>query len=168
MRSLAITAGGDLHSAPRTFAPCSAQERFAHDAGTSAGNASLARREACQYRKAMFQRSIVTVMVRNVDRAFGFYTGILSLAAGKLRSEDYAEVLAPGLVIGLRAARPGARDAAIDGNLSIGLQVVDLEKTVTFLQARGVIFRRQQTEAHKIAWFRDLDGTALYLQELKA
>ena len=116
----------------------------------------------------MFQSSNVTVMVGDIDKSLAFYTEVLSLPAGVRHGEHYAEVLAPGVVIGLHPKRGNSREPVPDSNLSIGFQVKDMKQTVAVLQLRGVSFTRQENDTNKFAFFRDIDGTALYLLQPKA
>lgn len=96
----------------------------------------------------MFNGGNVTVMVTDMDRAVGFYTGVLGLELKVRYGNGYAEVLAgPGLTIALHMAGPRAGGNASDGSasgaaVSIGLMTtVPLEEVIEQLGGQGVTFK---------------------------
>jgi catechol 2,3-dioxygenase-like lactoylglutathione lyase family enzyme len=112
----------------------------------------------------MFNAANVTVMVDDLDRSASFYVDTLGLSPGAREAGVYVEVLAPGVTIGLHPRRAAA-PAAGSGNLSTGFAVDGLHDVVARLQRRGIEFDRQQNDANRFAFFRDPDGTPLYLFE---
>ena len=104
-----------------------------------------------------------TVMVDDLDRAVSFYVDVLGLTAGPRYGAHYAEVTAEGLTIGLHPRRPGEGAGGHDGNLSIGFLVVAIDDVVGELTKAGVSFTSQENDASRLAFFRDPDGTPLYL-----
>ena len=107
----------------------------------------------------MFKTANVTVMVQDIDKAFAFYTKALGLSAGMRHGNNYAEVKAPGVTIGLH---PDSRSKthipkrSKDSNLSIGFQVDKLNESMEILEKCGIIFtHRQKNEANKFAFFSD-------------
>lgn len=53
----------------------------------------------------MFKSANATGMVNDIDRAIAFYTTVLGLPAGMRHGNNYAEVHAPGVTIGLHPNR---------------------------------------------------------------
>jgi predicted enzyme related to lactoylglutathione lyase len=111
----------------------------------------------------MLGAATATVMVDDLDRAISFYVDTLGLSAGPRYGPHYAEVAASGLTIGLHPRRPDEGTDRHDGNLSIGFVVAEIDDVVGQLTKAGVSFSRQDTDANRIAFFRDPDGTPLYL-----
>jgi catechol 2,3-dioxygenase-like lactoylglutathione lyase family enzyme len=109
-----------------------------------------------------------TVMVDDLDRAIAFYVDTVGLAAGPRYGAHYAEVHASGVTIGLHSRRPGDDTGLGDGNLSIGFVVDGIDDVVAELTRAGVAFTSQENDANRFAFFRDPDGTPLYLFEPKA
>lgn len=118
----------------------------------------------------IFTEGNVTVMISNMTRSLKFYTKTLGL---KLRygphHGEWAEVKAPGLVIGLHRTyghgpRPGKSES-----LSIGFTVKSLEKAMALLKKKGVRFSPRIVDEGPVslAFFTDPDGTPLYLCEVK-
>ena len=114
----------------------------------------------------MLSAANVTVMIQQLDRAVDFYTGTLRLTLGRRDGDDYAEIIAPGLTIGLHPTRPADATTA-GGNLSIGFAVADLDAAISTLRAgdSSLEFTRQENDTNRFAFFRDPDGTPLYLYQ---
>jgi catechol 2,3-dioxygenase-like lactoylglutathione lyase family enzyme len=113
---------------------------------------------------------IATVFVTDLGRAVTFYTDVLGLRLRSRHGDGWAEVEAPGLVIGLHPAGHGPRPGT-PGSISLGLAVAGrIEPAVEGLRARGVAFRGpvQDNPNVKLAFFGDPDGNSLYLFETKA
>jgi catechol 2,3-dioxygenase-like lactoylglutathione lyase family enzyme len=116
----------------------------------------------------MFEQCNVTVMVADMDRAVDFYTQALKLPLGNRYGNEWAEIHAPGVTIGLHPQNEGISGVAT-GNISIGFQVEDLGAAVAELQQRGVIIDDgaiRDGGTDRIVNFADPDGTPLYLIEL--
>jgi catechol 2,3-dioxygenase-like lactoylglutathione lyase family enzyme len=117
----------------------------------------------------MYKTGNVTLMVSDMDRAVAFYIQKLGLELKVRYGNDWAEVVGPGLMLGLHQAQgPIARsDPAI--GISIGLEVDDLDAAVLELKARGVVFPAGVRETNELreASFADPDGTPLYLAQIK-
>lgn len=119
----------------------------------------------------MYTGGNVTLMVANFDRAISFYTDTLGLKLKVRYGDDWAEVEAPGITIGLHPA--GERGPAViqASGLSIGLGVTGIEQVMADLQAKGVAFAPPgliDTGVERLANFHDPDHTPLYLYELAA
>ena len=117
----------------------------------------------------MIKSGNVTVMVADMDEAVRFYTEVLGLSLRFRVRDEWAEVSAPGLTIGLHPPGEGTSPPGTRGSLSVGLQVDSLEETMEALKAKGVAFREGITEdsAVRLAFFPDPDGNPLYLCEQK-
>ena len=78
----------------------------------------------------------VTVMVSEMNSAIQFYVEKLGLTLKVRYSDQFAQVVAPGLTIALHPAdRQGRRSGRSEG-LSIGLRVDNLERTMKDLEGR--------------------------------
>ena len=106
----------------------------------------------------------VTAMVSDMDAAVDFYTGKLGLNLKKRYGEHYAEIEAPGLLIGLH---PDSGETKIGDNLSIGFGVEDFDGAREDLEIKGISFRVEQDGPIRLAHFADPDGNQLYLAEMK-
>ena len=116
----------------------------------------------------MFQQCNVTVMVADMDRAIAFYTQSLGLPLGFRAGNEWAQVDAPGLTIGLHPARESL-PATAGSRMSIGFGVHDLVGTITQLRQRGVSIQDplDTPGRDRIVNFVDPDGTPLYLIEVR-
>ena len=116
----------------------------------------------------MFKSANVTIMVRDMKRSIAFYTEAVGFTAGKQYGEEWADIEAPGLKIGLHPSKDKAPKDPKINNLSIGLQVDDLDEAMKTLSSRGVKFHDvHQDRGARFAYFADPDGAPLYLIELK-
>jgi catechol 2,3-dioxygenase-like lactoylglutathione lyase family enzyme len=115
----------------------------------------------------MFQQCNVTVMVADMDRAIAFYTESLGLPLGFRAGNEWAQVEAPGLTIGLHPARESL-PATADTRMSIGFGVPDVATTIAELRQRGVTIQdpHDTPGRDRIVYFADPDGTPLYLIEV--
>jgi catechol 2,3-dioxygenase-like lactoylglutathione lyase family enzyme len=117
----------------------------------------------------MFQQCNVTVMVADMERSVRFYTEALGLPLGFRAGDEWAQIEAPGLTIGLHPTRESAPSAPPDGRLSLGFGVRDLGATIGELRQRGIPIADpgdQQPGGDRLVYFADPDGTPLYLIEL--
>ena len=114
----------------------------------------------------MYDVAKVTLIVNDLDVSIRFYTDILGLKLKHRLSNRWAEIEAPGMILGLRPKMdPAAQQVTADSHMSIGLWVKDLEKTQKELESRGVSFEGDVVEFDpvRILFFNDPDCTALYL-----
>jgi catechol 2,3-dioxygenase-like lactoylglutathione lyase family enzyme len=117
----------------------------------------------------MFQQCNVTIMVADMDRSLQFYTHGLGLPLGFRAGNEWAQIEAPGLTIGLHPARDSAPATAPGTRMSLGFGVQDLATTIAELRQRGVEISDPHDEAgrDRLVYFADPDGTPLYLIEVK-
>jgi predicted enzyme related to lactoylglutathione lyase len=104
-----------------------------------------------------------------MDRAVDFYTRALQLEQGPRYGNEWAEIRAPGLTIGLHPRRQPGTGAA-NGQMSIGFQVRDLRASISELRQHGVAIDDaaiREADVDRIVNFADPDGTPLYLIELR-
>ena len=117
----------------------------------------------------MYKSGNVTLMVADKDCSVAFYIEKLGLDLKVRYGNEWAEVGAPGITLGLhQALEPIARSDPSIG-ISIGLEVDDIEAAVGDLQAKGVLFPASIRETNDLreASFADPDGTPLHLAEIK-
>jgi len=107
----------------------------------------------------------VNVMVSNMDEACEFYSEKLGLELINRYDNHYAEIQAPGLMIGLH---PTSEKITIGNNLSIGFGVVDFDLTIEKLETKGIKFTIEQEGWIRLAHFTDLDNNQLFLAENKS
>jgi len=117
----------------------------------------------------MFRYANVTVMVSDLERAVQFYTRTLGLSLKNRYGNEFAEVEAPGLTIGLHPSIEHGPSPGRSESLSIGLGVEDLDKAMNELRNRGVQFLPNVIEdgALRIAYFTDPDNNLLYLAQMR-
>jgi len=98
-------------------------------------------------------------MVKDLDRAIDFYTKVLGLSLVKRWENNYAQVRAPGVVIGLH---PSDETFANRDGLSIGFGVDDIDAAKKLLGENGVAYESHEGKSGRLLSFRDPDGTPLY------
>ena len=101
-------------------------------------------------------------MISNMDDAIAFYQGKLGLELLNRFGDNYAEIKAPNLLIGLH---PKSDNVKIGNNISIGLGVVEFDETIEDLKSKGIEFSIEQDGWIRLAYFTDLDGNQLFLAE---
>ena len=111
------------------------------------------------------ENALVTIKVADMDRAIAFYVEKLGLTLMANYGGRWAEVQAPGLVIGLHPAEAGGASGA--SHLSIGFGIVAFDDAVAELRRNGVTVDVEQDGPYRLAHFSDPDGTPLYLAEAK-
>lgn len=114
----------------------------------------------------MLKKANVTLMVSDFERALSFYTHTLGFPLKERYGNEWAEVSAPGVAIGLHPAREGQSPEA--GTSSIGLEVDDIDAAVLVLTEKGVVFVEEirDSEMIRIIPFKDPDGHGLYLAQM--
>ena|ERR1051326_9166589 len=104
----------------------------------------------------------VTIMVQDMDKAIEFYQNI-GLQLKQRWNNHYAQVAAPGVVIGIHPAKE--RNVITTNAFSIGFGIDSLEDVKNRLSELGVDYETAEDKAGKYAHFRDPDGTLLYFME---
>ena len=95
-----------------------------------------------------------------MDRSVSFYQS-LGLTVKNRWGNFYAQVTAPGIVIGLHPST-GNNLTGNSGNVSIGFIADDFDETKTQLQQIPINVTERQEEGGQFLHFNDPDGTALY------
>jgi catechol 2,3-dioxygenase-like lactoylglutathione lyase family enzyme len=108
--------------------------------------------------------STVTAMVSDMDASIKFYTEVLGLKLKNNYGGHYAEIDAPGLIIGLH---PGGKAGQKISGLSIGFMVTDFDEWVEALKQKGVTTNVINDGWSRLCTFTDLDGNEIYLSEKK-
>ena len=104
--------------------------------------------------------SNVTINVRDLDKSISFYQSI-GMTVKNRWGEHYAQLSAPGIVIGLHPTCD-TNLTANSGNVSIGFTTDDLEETRSAMQKSTIVTTERQEEGGEFLHFVDPDGTALY------
>ena len=111
----------------------------------------------------MYSTANVTLMVKDLDRSVHFYGDTLGLTLQSRHGDHWAEMVAPGMTIGLHPT-DGTVVPDTSGSVSIGLLVDDFATTIDALKERGVAFDRiTETDRANSAYFTDPDGHPIYV-----
>ena len=108
----------------------------------------------------MIKGSTITVNVKNLDKSISFYES-LGLTMKQRWGEHYAELSAPGLLIGLHPSN-GKSSSGGSGNTSIGFTTDQFDETKVTLNGLSIKFTERNEEGGQFIHFNDPDGTALY------
>lgn len=109
--------------------------------------------------------SNVTINVDDLEKSILFYESI-GFTLKKRWGNYYAQITAPGIVIGLHpTTEPRAHRNS--GGLSIGFTTDDFEGTKTELNQLGIAIGERKEEGGDFLHFSDPDGTALYFIQPK-
>jgi len=104
--------------------------------------------------------SNITINVQDLEKSISFYISI-GFTLKERWSHYYAQVSAPGLVIGLHPISES--NAQLNsGNVSIGFTTEDFEKAKTELNQLGIETSERKEEGGEFIHFNDPDGTSLY------
>jgi catechol 2,3-dioxygenase-like lactoylglutathione lyase family enzyme len=108
----------------------------------------------------------VTVMVSDMKRAIRFYVDVLGLELKANYGDHFAEVVCPGIVIGLHPRTENDSQPTKSTAVSIGFGTDSLSAAMAELKAKGITFSRVvEDRPTKLAFFTDPDGNPLYLSE---
>lgn len=131
-------------------------------------------RKGLEIRKSRFNRSMtlkkanVTLIVSDIEKSIKFYTEKLGFNLASRYQNLWAELEMKGLTIGLHPQEPGLKVSDAE-SIFIGFSVDDLDSAVSDLKNKGVEIGSKIVEDGplRIAYFTDLDGYKLYLEEMK-
>lgn len=107
----------------------------------------------------------INVMVSNMDKAVEFYSVTLGLELINRYGDHYAEIQAPGLMIGLH---PTSDKISTGNNLSIGFGIINFDETIKNLEVKGIEFVTEDEGWIRLAYFTDHDNNPLFLAENKS
>src|SRR6185369_5198614 len=111
------------------------------------------------------KQSNVTINVKDMDRSVSFYQSI-GFSIKNRWGNFYAQLEAPGIVIGLHPASNGNL-VGNSGNVSIGFTTDNIEETRYSLQQLSIATTERSEEGGQFLHFNDPDGTALYFIKSK-
>ena len=103
--------------------------------------------------------SNVTIMTKDMNNSISFYTS-LGFELKNRWGNHYAQLIAPGLTIGLHPA--DQNDFNGSGNISIGFTTNDIDATKVMLDKLSISFQSREEEGGKFLHFTDPDNTQLY------
>jgi catechol 2,3-dioxygenase-like lactoylglutathione lyase family enzyme len=109
----------------------------------------------------------VTIMVASMAKSVKFYTGTLGLKLKVRHSSHWAEIEVGKLTIGLHPQIKTKKIIRGD-NMSIGLEVNDIETAMKEFGQKGVVFDFHKDSVVLQAYFNDPDGNVLYLFQYKS
>ena len=103
--------------------------------------------------------SSITIMVKDMDKSIAFYQS-LDIQLKNRWGNHYAQLAAPGLVIGLHPANDSVSPGS--GNTSIGFSVEDFAEAKTVLTDLSIDVETREEEGGQFLHFTDPDGTLIY------
>ncbi|MCF8368824.1 MAG: VOC family protein [Bacteroidales bacterium] len=105
--------------------------------------------------------STLTVYVKDMDKSITFYTSI-GFTLGQRWDNHYAEIMAPGLKIGLHPTKDRNLTGG-SGNVFIGFTTEDFDGTRNTLKGLSIKVSERAEEGGHFLHFTDPDGTSLYV-----
>jgi catechol 2,3-dioxygenase-like lactoylglutathione lyase family enzyme len=102
----------------------------------------------------------ITINVKDLDKSISFYESI-GLTVQNRWGNHYAQLTAPGIVIGLHPAG-NEHLSNNSGNVSIGFTADNFEETKSFLEKFSISITERNEEGGQFLHFNDPDGTAIY------
>jgi catechol 2,3-dioxygenase-like lactoylglutathione lyase family enzyme len=104
--------------------------------------------------------SNLSLMIQNMEQSIAFYLS-LGFVLKQRWGNYYAQLSAPGIVIGLHPASIENLHGN-SGNASLGFVTNNLEETKNQLEILHIPFQERTEEGGRFLHFYDPDGTALY------
>ena len=104
--------------------------------------------------------SNVTINVKDMEKSISFYESI-GFTLKQRWSNYYAQLTAPGIVIGLHPTLKSNAERNSD-NVSLGFTAEDFEDTRNELKLLGIEVVDRKEEGGDFIHFKDPDGTPLY------
>jgi catechol 2,3-dioxygenase-like lactoylglutathione lyase family enzyme len=106
------------------------------------------------------KESNITVNIKDMDKSISFYES-LGLALKTRWGNHYAQLTAPGIIIGLHPTSDGHLKGN-SGNVSIGFTTDDFEEAKSLLTKLAIETTERSEEGGQFLHFNDPDGTAIY------
>ena len=103
--------------------------------------------------------SNVTIMANDMDRSISFYQSI-GFDLKNRWGNHYAQLAAPGVVIGLHPA--GNNTYSGSGNISLGFTTENFDEAKSLLENLSIEAQSRNEEGGQFLHFKDPDGTELY------
>ena len=113
----------------------------------------------------MIKGATLTIMVVDMDRSIDFYTKKLGFTLSNRWGDNYAEIDAAGMKIGIHPAIKEFPKS--ENHISVGFLVDNLDRYAELLKTNSVQFTTDEDQALKFAFFSDPDGTPLYFGQMK-
>jgi catechol 2,3-dioxygenase-like lactoylglutathione lyase family enzyme len=107
----------------------------------------------------------ITINVMEMDKSISFYES-LGLVVQKRWGNHYAQLSAPGILIGLHPITE-KNSMGSSGNVSIGFTTDDFAGARSLLDDQSIAVVERQEEGGRFLHFSDPDGTALYFIDPK-
>ena len=108
--------------------------------------------------------SNVTIMVKDMDKAIGFYENI-GLSLKQRWDNHYAMMSAEGITIGIH---PASEANTSSGTVSIGFMIDKCSEAKAMLDSHGISYKEEADgKSGLYLHFKDPDGTILYFVEPK-
>jgi catechol 2,3-dioxygenase-like lactoylglutathione lyase family enzyme len=101
----------------------------------------------------------ITIMVNDMATSIAFYTEALGFTILQQYGNYYAQVSAPGIIIGLH---PSGKKINPSESISIGFTTDDFDAVKNQLDKFAVKHAERKEEGGDFIHFSDPDGTALY------
>ena len=102
-------------------------------------------------------------MVKDLHKSIQFYTEVLGLPLKNKYGDNYAEIQAGNIDIGLH---PADKSHSSEG-IQLGISVGNFDHEVEALKEKGVLVQEKNDGWSRLATFKDIDGHILYLIENK-
>lgn len=106
----------------------------------------------------------ITVMVSDMNKAIHFYVNLLGFTLIQQYGNHYAQISAPGIVIGLHPAKSELNSS---GNVSIGFTVNSFNDAKEHLQKSGIAYVERSEQGGNFIHFKDPAGSELYFIDPK-
>ena len=106
------------------------------------------------------KESNITINVKDMDKSISFYKS-LGLTEKNRWGDHYAQLTAPGIVIGLHPTKESNQPTG-SGNTSIGFTTDNFEEVKSHLVKLAINAHTREEEGGQFLHFNDPDGTALY------
>ncbi|HNS12104.1 MAG TPA: VOC family protein [Bacteroidia bacterium] len=108
----------------------------------------------------MIKNSTITLNVKDLDKSISFYES-LGMNTKQRWGDNYAELSAPGILIGLHPASE-KNLVGNSGNASIGFTTDNFEEVKTLLNSLFIKTTYRDEEGGSFLHFNDPDGSSLY------
>ncbi|HSU28509.1 MAG TPA: VOC family protein [Chitinophagaceae bacterium] len=106
----------------------------------------------------------VTIMVKDMAKSISFYKNVLGFSLIRQYGEHYAQVSAPGIIIGLHPSKSGSNTT---DHIQIGFTVDNMSSAKEKLEKNTIALTERSEEGGKFIHFKDPDGTPLYFIDPK-
>lgn len=106
----------------------------------------------------------VTVMVKDMAKSISFYKDVLGFSILHQYGEHYAQISAPGIIIGLHPSKGKSKKS---DHIQIGFTVDNFASAKENLEKNSIPVTERKEEGGHFIHFMDPDSTPLYIIEPK-